>query len=104
MKRKIMALALTVVLGMSVFGGSVQAAVKTGCTHKDLEAVEIVTVYGYEKASGLFHLVMCDVKYKCKSCGLTAVLYDEIIEDHDFTDYRDGWWYCKDCGEEDLHP
>lgn len=109
MKRKIITIALAMVLGVSVFGGSAQAAVAqeasvSGCSHPSLSIVENSRVFvGYEQASGIFHNRVYRITYECDTPNCTHKVYDYEYEweDHVFNDYRDGHCYCSLCGEED---
>lgn len=98
MKKKIVTMALSVVLGLSLFGGVAQA--KT-CDHSEAGANDIVV--GVDPASGLFHVIVHQNVIQCPDCFMILEVgstWNEI-EDHVFNDIRDGRCYCSVCGMED---
>lgn len=101
MKRKMTAMALAVVLGVSALGGSVQAAMAE-CTHQTLSRPEWV-FWEYKQATGTFHNVVSRKEYRCTGCGERFLVdeYKTEWEPHSFDKYVNGHCYCIYCYEED---
>lgn len=111
MKKKIVAMALSVVLGLSLFGGVAQAKVAQtastqACAHTTLVRGNRIFI-GYEEASGLFHNRVYEIPYNCKACQ-KYITSDYEYEDEDHTFYvrnERGYWVCHYCGfVDDTQP
>lgn len=112
MKKKIVAMALSAVLGLSMFGGVAQAraeqtASTQACSHTTL-ILDSRTFVRYDPASGNFHNIVYRVVYKCKepSCNHTVSYYEYEYEDHTFYVRNEyGYWVCHYCGfVDDTQP
>lgn len=96
-------------LGVSVFGGSAQAAVTQeasvqSCVHSTLK-FDYKEFDHYEQASSEFHLKYYKAHYTCDDCGATIFAYPYEIEYHIFSGISEnGKWCCGLCGEEDDYP
>ena len=107
MKRRIIAMALSIALGVSVFRGSAQAAVAqvaSDCSHQVLVRDEKTRVeVGYDQdVSGLFHNIIYKVTYNCANCSSYKVdVLEYEWEYHVYDRYENGYWYCSICGRRD---
>lgn len=100
MKKKVAAMALSVVMGLSVFGGIAQAQTASAqeCAHTSKRYITSVD-QGYEPISGSFHNKVTQYTYLCNDCGETIYEYTREYEDHTFLQSDAyGHWYCYYCG------
>lgn len=110
MKKKIVTMALSVVLGLSLFGGVAQAkaalpASTHECPHTSKKFVTR-TPQGYDPVSGAFHNKVYRNSYICNDCKETVYTYDYEWEDHTFLQSDAyGHWFCHYCGfVDDTYP
>lgn len=101
-------MSLAIVLGVSMFGANIQAsAADSKCQHLILEYSHCEFL-GYKPAATLFHNKVYQEIYRCtnRSCnyevGVDEYKYEWEYQSYD--SYRDGHWYCPDCGEMEEGP
>lgn len=98
MKKKIAAMTLAIMAGVSVLGMTAEA-MAAGCTHPRLEAYSYTE---YESANSEYHWAMSVIEYSCRDCGYYDwSMGERAYEAHDFSDYASDGRYCTGCGEKD---